>query len=182
MATPNAAEIQYQLSHIHDDRSRDIVSSNIVCGIIAIIAVTLRLASRRLCKAAILADDYVCLAALVSSFLMFWHVKISNSRSDLASALLMSSYWVAFCSFRGDRRSDVYVVLLAQSASGILLIGFHNQVFAMAAESMPFFSRTRKHSPRYAHACSLFPRTCPLTARTVGHYHGDILQCRYHNH
>lgn len=78
MATPNAAEIQYQLSHIHDDRSKDIVSSNIVCGIIAIIAVTLRLASRRLCKAAILADDYVCFAALVSSSLVRWHFNFSN--------------------------------------------------------------------------------------------------------
>ena len=69
MATPNAAEIQYQLSHMHEDRSKDIVNSNIVCGIIAIIGVTLRLVSRRLCKSAILADDYVCFAALVSHFL-----------------------------------------------------------------------------------------------------------------
>lgn len=65
MATPNAAEIQYQLSHIQEDRSKDIVNSHIVCAIIAIIAVSLRLASRRLCKAAILADDYVCFAALI---------------------------------------------------------------------------------------------------------------------
>lgn len=33
--------------------------------VIAIVAVTLRFVSRRLCKVAILADDYVCLAALV---------------------------------------------------------------------------------------------------------------------
>ena len=76
----------------------------------------------------------------------------------------------------------MYVVLLPQNASGTLLIGFHNQAFAMAAESMPFFSRIRKHSPRYDQACRLFPRTCSLTAKTVGHYHGDILQCRHHNH
>lgn len=68
MAAPNAAEIQYQLSHIHEDRSKDIVYSNIICIVIALIAVVLRLASRRLCRAAILADDYVCFAALVSPF------------------------------------------------------------------------------------------------------------------
>lgn len=66
MATPNPAEIQYQLSHIHEDRSKDIVNSNTICMVIAIVAVILRFVSRRLCKVAILADDYVCLAALVS--------------------------------------------------------------------------------------------------------------------
>ena len=66
MATPNPAEIQYQLLHIHEDRSKDIVNSNAICMVIAIVAVALRFVSRRLCKVAILADDIVCLAALVS--------------------------------------------------------------------------------------------------------------------
>ena len=74
MATPNPTEIQYQLLHIHEDRSKDIVNSNAICMVIAIVAVTLRFVSRRLCKAAFLADDYVCLAALVSlsHVLLLW--------------------------------------------------------------------------------------------------------------
>ena len=66
MPTPTAAEIQYQLAHIKDDRSQAIVVSHIICIIFAIIAVVVRITSRRLCRVAILADDYVCILALVS--------------------------------------------------------------------------------------------------------------------
>ena len=65
MAAPSPAEIQYQLEHIHEDRSSDIVISHIVCMTLATVAVILRFTSRRLCKAAILADDYMILVALV---------------------------------------------------------------------------------------------------------------------
>ena len=65
MAAPSPAEIQYQLEHVHEDRSSDIVISHIVCMTLATVAVILRFTSRRLCKAAILADDYMILVALV---------------------------------------------------------------------------------------------------------------------
>lgn len=65
MAEPSPSEIQYQLAHIHEDRSGDIVYSHIVCMTLATVAVILRFASRRLCKAAILADDYMIIVALV---------------------------------------------------------------------------------------------------------------------
>ena len=76
MATPDPAEIQYQLLHIKDDRSGAIVISHIICIIFAIVAVALRLTSRRLCKLAILTDDYVCVAALVSR--RFLHFESSS--------------------------------------------------------------------------------------------------------
>lgn len=65
MAAPSPSEIQYQLDHIREDRSSDIVISHIICMTLATVAVILRFTSRRLCKAAILADDYMIIAALV---------------------------------------------------------------------------------------------------------------------
>ena len=83
MATPDAAEIQYQHAHIEDDRSQDIVISHIICIIIAIIAVALRFTSRRLCKVAVLADDYVCFAALVGEpFSLNIALIISTGRAE----------------------------------------------------------------------------------------------------
>ena len=69
MAAPSYSEIQYQREHIHEDRSSDIVVSHIICITLATVAVTLRFLSRRLCKAAILADDYMIIAALVGEIL-----------------------------------------------------------------------------------------------------------------
>ena len=65
MAPPNEQEIQYQLAHIHQDRSNDIVISHGICIVIAVVAVLLRFTSRRICKAPILADDYMTIIALV---------------------------------------------------------------------------------------------------------------------
>ncbi|CAF9911920.1 hypothetical protein IMSHALPRED_010636 [Imshaugia aleurites] len=65
MAPPSAQEIQYQIAHIHQDRSNDIVVSHSICIVIAVVAVVLRFYSRRLCKASILADDYMTVVALI---------------------------------------------------------------------------------------------------------------------
>ena len=73
MAPPNEQEIQYQLAHIHEDRSSDIVVSHSICIVIAVVAVLLRFTSRRLCKAPILADDYMTIVALVSISLKHVH-------------------------------------------------------------------------------------------------------------
>ena len=106
MATPNPAEIQYQLLHIHEDRSQDIVNSNTICMVIAIVAVTLRFVSRRLCKAAILADDFVCLAALVSFshvHLLWQNMLPIGVLEGRCADLLGLRHW------GGNRRVDVYV-------------------------------------------------------------------------
>ena len=106
MATPNPAEIQYQLLHINEDRSQDIVNSNTICMVIAIDAVTLRFVSRRLCKVAILADDYVCLVALVSLSRV-----LSLCQNMLPIGVLEE--WctdlLGLCHWGGNRRTDVYV-------------------------------------------------------------------------
>ncbi|KAL8948273.1 MAG: hypothetical protein Q9222_005521 [Ikaeria aurantiellina] len=63
MAMPSQEEIQYQLSHIHDDRSSDIVVSHAIGIALAASAVFLRFVARRLSKATVGADDYMIVAA-----------------------------------------------------------------------------------------------------------------------
>jgi hypothetical protein len=65
MVVPSPAEIHYQLTHIREDRSFNIVISHAICLPIAVIAVALRLISRRLIKASIQADDWSILFALL---------------------------------------------------------------------------------------------------------------------
>ena len=62
------AEIKYETEHIHDNRGPDIVISSAVCIALATAAVCLRLLARRLSRAAVLADDYMMIFALVSQW------------------------------------------------------------------------------------------------------------------
>ena len=123
MPTPSAAEIQYQLSHIKEDRAQDIVISHIICIIIALVAVALRLASRRLCKAAILADDYVCFAALVSPVPVVV-LAVNSARPYCISIANMPFYLLGLCLGRGDRRLDVYDAFRPGDGSVLSLIPF----------------------------------------------------------
>ena len=82
MAPPSVEEIQYQLAHIHQDRSNEIVISHCICIVIAVVAVVLRFFSRRKCKAQILADDYMTIVALVRMS----HLVISPSELALPRA------------------------------------------------------------------------------------------------
>ncbi|KAI4193618.1 MAG: hypothetical protein LQ350_008233 [Teloschistes chrysophthalmus] len=65
MATLPPGEVEYQLAHIRDDRSRELYASQSTCLALACIAVALKFVSRRLIKAKIMADDYMILFALV---------------------------------------------------------------------------------------------------------------------
>lgn len=49
-------EIAYQLAHVKDDRSSELIASHVVCLTLAGIAVVLRLIARRLSKAVIAAE------------------------------------------------------------------------------------------------------------------------------
>lgn len=59
-------EIKDELARVHDDRSGIMIASSVTCIVAAIIAVILRLLTRRLGKAKILADDYLIITAFVS--------------------------------------------------------------------------------------------------------------------
>lgn len=58
-------EVHYQLAHVHDDRSPELYASQIICYVLACIAVALRLISRRLVRAKLQHDDYMIFVALV---------------------------------------------------------------------------------------------------------------------
>ena len=60
------ASIEYQVQHIHDDRTKAIIVSHAIVLPLAIVAVGLRFISRRLCKAQVQADDYTIIVALVT--------------------------------------------------------------------------------------------------------------------
>lgn len=104
MPPPNAQEIQYQLAHIHQDRSNEIVVSHGVCIVIAVVAVILRFSSRRLCKAPLLADDYMIIVALVR-----FPLNIYTRPKETADQC--KNWPLGACSWRGRRRSNVYALL-----------------------------------------------------------------------
>ncbi|KAL8993130.1 MAG: hypothetical protein Q9188_007403 [Gyalolechia gomerana] len=65
MAAPSPAEIQYQLQHIQDDQSDQIISAFGVCLAFAIVAVLLRFVARHLNKASLGGDDWAILVGLL---------------------------------------------------------------------------------------------------------------------
>lgn len=76
----NELHTQYQIAHVNDDRSHEIVISHALFLPLAVVAVVLRLLSRRICKAKILADDYMIIAALVRVYLL--RILHLGSRAD----------------------------------------------------------------------------------------------------
>ena len=65
MATIPPAELQYQLDHKDDDASRQLAAFFIVCMVASAFFVAVRLASRRMMRLGVQADDYTVLAGLV---------------------------------------------------------------------------------------------------------------------
>ena len=64
MVVPSPAEIEYQLAHIHENRSANLIISHALCLPLAVTAVILRFISRRSIKARLQADDWLIIAAL----------------------------------------------------------------------------------------------------------------------
>ena len=59
------AQAAYQYDHVNESRASELVTSQIACLIIAVVAVVLRFISRRMLKTALKADDWMIVAALV---------------------------------------------------------------------------------------------------------------------
>lgn len=83
------SETQYQLAHIHDNRSGEIITAGAICLSVAFAAVILRLISRRFSRAGSMQlDDYMIISALVSlifldeqfhcalTFCSCWHIRL----------------------------------------------------------------------------------------------------------
>ena len=65
MATLSPSEIAYQKAHVHDDKRWGITVSDVVCIVVAAVAVLLRFISRRLAGAEHRGDDWWIWTALV---------------------------------------------------------------------------------------------------------------------
>lgn len=67
MEGPTPADIQYQKDHINDTNAPAVLTACIICFTLAVIAVSLRVLSRRMAAASLGKDDYMIFVALVSS-------------------------------------------------------------------------------------------------------------------
>ena len=66
MSGVSDTEIRYQIDHMQDNKSRELIVANVVSISAATTAVVLRLISRRLNKASLQADDSMIIIGLVS--------------------------------------------------------------------------------------------------------------------
>jgi hypothetical protein len=73
MEGPSPAEIQYQKDHINETHAPAVLTACIICFTLAVIAVFLRVLSRRMAAASLGKDDYMIFAALVSVDLLANH-------------------------------------------------------------------------------------------------------------
>ena len=67
MAETEANHKQYQLDHIHDNKTPTVVAVYSLGFVLAVVAVALRFLSRKVSNLPYLADDWTILAALVSA-------------------------------------------------------------------------------------------------------------------
>ena len=55
-------------NHIQDDKRANVLVANIICAVIAVVAVALRFVARRMRYAALELDDYLMLSGMVGKF------------------------------------------------------------------------------------------------------------------
>lgn len=84
MAAPTPEQIQYQLQHIQDDRSDEIITALGICLAFAIITVLLRFVARHLTGAPLGADDWTILFGLVRSKPRCFHEQLPLFAGSLA--------------------------------------------------------------------------------------------------
>ena len=135
MALPSLAEIQHQLTHIHEDRSIDIVISNAICLPLAVIAVVLRLLSRRIVKASVKADDWTVISAVLlgagkiaGEFLCVRlgggkHAILLKDPVEFARRFLQLKYYIALQSQQSSPRSSFYIAASSQVVASGSLFG-----------------------------------------------------------
>ena len=96
MTTLTPQEIAYQEAHIHDDRSKDVAVSHLLCLCLALAAVVMRFVSRRLGKVPLGADDWMVITAYVLGFgvAMGGLLGKKRDRKGLAEVEICSYYQV----------------------------------------------------------------------------------------
>ncbi|KAL8999138.1 MAG: hypothetical protein Q9169_001917 [Polycauliona sp. 2 TL-2023] len=84
MAAPTPAQIQYQLQHIQDDRSDEIITAIGITGSFAIITVLLRFVARHLTRAPLGADDWTILFGLaINASIIFYLVALGATKISI---------------------------------------------------------------------------------------------------
>ena len=76
MAMPTPEQLQYMQAHITDDMRPNIIAASTISIILAYAAVTLRFVARWRVRAAVLADDWWILVALVCLLSRPWLYQI----------------------------------------------------------------------------------------------------------
>ena len=64
MVLPTSAEVLYMKEHIHESLVPQIIAVNVACMVLALIAILLRIISRRIIGARMKTDDWTIIAAL----------------------------------------------------------------------------------------------------------------------
>ena len=72
-------EIAYELDHRADNRQPDLIVVQAVCVPLALIAVVLRIWSRRIVKAPILSDDILIIAGMVCTHYTLHPIQLTGS-------------------------------------------------------------------------------------------------------
>ncbi|KAI4278561.1 MAG: hypothetical protein L6R35_006086, partial [Caloplaca aegaea] len=84
MTAPSASEIQYQLQHIHEDTSNQIIAAFGVCLGIATCAVLLRFVARHITRAPLAGDDWTIVAGLaISASIIFYIASLSLTKVSI---------------------------------------------------------------------------------------------------
>ena len=65
--TPSPAEISYEQQHVDESKVANLIVSDVVCFTLAVVAVCMRLASRRIARIKFMADDWLIIGALVET-------------------------------------------------------------------------------------------------------------------
>ncbi|KAL8787667.1 MAG: hypothetical protein Q9213_002098 [Squamulea squamosa] len=84
MAGPTPAQIQYQLQHIQDDRSNEIIVAFAICLGFAIITVLLRFGARHLTKAPLGGDDWTIVFGLaIAASIVLYIVSLAATKVSI---------------------------------------------------------------------------------------------------
>ena len=65
MVLPTPADVVYMEEHIHDTQVPQIIAVNVLCMLIVLVAILLRIISRRMIPAPFKMDDWTIIAATV---------------------------------------------------------------------------------------------------------------------
>ncbi|KAL8768853.1 MAG: hypothetical protein Q9209_005034 [Squamulea sp. 1 TL-2023] len=135
MAGPTPADIQYQLQHIQEDRSNEIIVAFGICLGLAIITVLLRFVARHLTKASLGGDDWTIIFGLVGiNYGLGRHAVVVQNPVSFAKVIgRQSSHEASLIYIHQAITASIvfYIVSLAATKVSILLL--YRRIFPIRA-------------------------------------------------